>query len=648
MIKDWEARRVFNRRAALVALGETGLGALLLGRMGYLAVAKGDSYASAAESNRITLHYIPPRRGAIVDATGLPIANNRPAYSVELTPSLAGDITGILDRIAGIVPLSPEERQDILERAASMRASGALSIADDIGWDAYAALNLDYGDIPGLQPLRTYVRNYPDGPAFGHLVGYVGRPTAEQYKETRNPLYLLPGFRIGKDGVERSMEDTLRGTVGARRVEVNARGRIVRELDTRMDIPGHTVQLTIDRGLQSYVARRVGDESCSAVVIDITNGDVKCMLSWPAFDPNVFSNRIPSQLWKDMQEDEHKPLLNKVMQGLYMPGSTFKPAVALAVLEAGISPEETVYCPGYYRLGNHVWHCDKRSGHGHVDMRHGITKSCNVYFYAMAHRIGADAVARTVREVGLGQHFDLPMPVQRAGIIPDSRWKMERYHQKWSGADTLNMAIGQGYVNVNPMQLAVMVARIASGKLVVPRLLAGSPPPPFPPLPIPPEHIEVVRQGMDDVVNSGFGTAGRSRLRIPGVRMGGKTGTAQVVRIAGRFRGGKNVPWRYRDHGLFIGFAPVDEPRYAAAVVVEHGTWGAVAAAPIVRDIFTWIYDRPQAEAELAKIEAGREQHRRAEEARKAREKAEEEAAKRAQDGAPVAPAPPAADPDAR
>ncbi len=619
MAGDGESRLLFDRRAVFLGGVQIAAGATLIGRMAQLSIAEADKYATAAEDNRVALHLIPPRRGWIVDATGAAIATNRPAYAVELTPSLAGDLDAALERIGRIIPLEAAERDRIRAAADAAPPSAAIAIADDIGWEAYAALNLELADMVGVQPLKTYVRHYPDGEAFGHMVGYVGPATDKQYRETKDPLYLLPGFRVGKDGVERARDAELRGKAGARRVEVNARGRIVQELDTRPDTPGNATQLTIDRGLQAYAAARVGTESCSVVVIDVVTGDIKCLLSMPAFDPNVFSNRIPSKLWKELQTDERTPLLNKTLQGLYVPGSTFKPVTALAALAQGVPPTDSVSCGGRYRVGSNTWHCHKRSGHGTVDMRSGIAKSCNVYFYTMARRVGPQAVADMARLLGLEHKFDLPMPVQRAGIIPDPAWKSERYDEDWGVADTLNMSIGQGYVIVNPLQLAVMTARIATGRIVEPRMLAGAPPAEFAPIAIPPADLEVVRQGMDDVVNGPGGTARGSQLKVPGVRMGGKTGTAQVRRITAGFRGGANVPWKFRDHALFIAFAPVDNPRYAISVIVEHGIGGSRAAAPIAKDVLTYIYDRPQAETKLAAVLDARERARRAAEEAAAR-----------------------------
>ena len=629
--------RTFDRRAFFLGAVQVTAGVGLMGRMAYLSVAQADRYKLAAEDNRVALHLIPPRRGWIVDATGAAIATNRPAYAVDLIPSLAGDLDTALDRVSKHVPLGPADRQRIHEEAQDLPPAASVTIATDIGWEAFAALNVELVDMEGLQPQRTYVRHYPDGDAFAHVTGYVGRATAEQYKETKNPLYLVPGFRVGKDGVERTRDASLRGKPGARRVEVNARGRIVQELDTRPDTPGENTQLTIDRGLQAFTAARVGSESCSVVVIDVVTGDIKCLLSMPAFDPNVFSSRIPSKLWKDLQADERKPLLNKSLQGLYVPGSTFKPVTALAALAEGVLPTDTAHCAGAYRVGNNTWRCLGR--HGTVSMRTGIARSCNVYFYTMARRIGAQAVADMARLLGLEHEFDIPMPVQRAGIIPDPAWKQKRYDQKWSVADTLNMSIGQGYVIVNPLQLAVMTARIATGRIVEPRMLAGAPQKPFEPLPIPPDYLDVVRAGMDDVVNGPGGTARASALRVPGIRMGGKTGTAQVRRISAGFRGGANVPWKYRDHALFIAFAPVDNPRYAISVIVEHGMGGSRAAAPIAKDVLTWIYDKEEAEKRLAGVLEARERARRAAEEAAARSAAEARSAAAAATPAAAVPA---------
>lgn len=612
---------LFERRAILLGGAQLVAGALLLGRMAWLTVREGEMLAAAAEDNRVALRLIPPRRGLLVDRGGQPLATNRPAYGVDLVPSLAGDLDTALDRIGRIVPLSAEERAELHEAARALRGPGTLRIASDIGWDAYAALNVELADMDGLLPVRTYVRHYPGGEAFAHALGYVGKPTRAQWQETRDPLYLHPGFRVGKEGAERGLDQRLRGTPGAERVEVNARGRILRQLDSRPDTPGETIRLTIDRGLQEHLAAFLGGESASVVVIDCATGGIACLLSLPAFDPDIFSNRIPSAMWKAMQEDDRKPLLPKATQGLYVPGSTFKLVTALAALAEGVPPTDTVHCSGRYTVGGRSWHCHRRGGHGTVAMERAIAVSCNVYFYATARRIGNQAVADMARTLGLGQTYDrLPIPSLRAGIVPDAAWKARRFGKEWTVADTLNTSIGQGSLFVSPLQLAVMTARIASGRMVEPGLLADVAPPAFAHLPIPADWLDVVRRGMRDVVNGPGGTARRARLPIDGIELAGKTGTAQVriITAAERRRGvrrNESLPWRLRDHGLFVGFAPADAPRYAIAVVVEHGMSGARAAAPVARQAMTYLFARARAEAELARLEADRARRRAAEEA---------------------------------
>jgi penicillin-binding protein 2 len=455
-------------------------------------------------------------------------------------------------------------------------------------------------ELPGVVPARGFVRNYPAGPSVAHLIGYVGSASAEEYQASRDPLLLTPGFRVGKDGLEKDFDSRLRGRPGARRAEVTARGRLVRELDTQADTPGDMLQLTIDADLQDYAARRMGLESGAMVVIDTQTGGILALVSMPAFDPNSFTDGIGRLEWRMLNDDERIPLLNKAQRGLYPPGSTLKPMVAVALQHAGIDPAQRVSCPGGYRLGNRFFRC--LGTHGSVDMRTAIQVSCNTYFYAMGHRVGFDAISPVAHAFGLGEEFDLPGTSQRYGTMPDSAWKQRRFGQAWTASDSLNATIGQGYVSLNPLQLAVMTARIASGKALTPQLLFRDRPTTIDAMPFNPEFMAVAREGMDRVVNRG-GTGRGSALELDNVRMAGKTGTAQVR--GGERGSGRGGGWRTRDHGLFVCFAPVVEPRYAAAVVIEHGVGGARAAAPVAKDVFTYLYDREAAMRRLLALEAG-------------------------------------------
>lgn len=592
---------VFSRRAMVLGGAQAGLGVLLAVRMGWLAIAENERYKLLAESNRVNLTLLPPRRGWLVDRRGQPIAINRTDFRVDLIPGRVSDPQGTIRQLADLLRLDADERDRIARELAEAADYQPVQVAENLPWEQFAAISVRLPDLPGVAPARGFSRYYPDGAAVGHLVGYVGAASAEQYQETRDPLLVTPGFKVGKEGLEKTLETRLRGKPGALRSEVTARGKLVRELTSRADVPGRTVQLTIDAGLQTYAARRMGEESGSVVVIDTETGGILAMVSMPSYDPNSFSDGIGRQEWAMLREDDHIPLLNKSLQALYPPGSTLKPVAAMAILKEGIDPEQTVNCPGGYRLGNRFFRCLGR--HGPMNMTTAIAKSCNTYFYAMSHRLGYDRIAAVAREFGLGAEFDLPVVSQRYGTIPDSTWKQRKYDQQWSASDTLNATIGQGYVIVNPLQLAVMAARIASGRALQPALIAGQERPAGP-MPFPAEHLDIVRNAMSEVVN-GAGTAVRSRLPLDSVQMAGKTGTAQVRKIAGGQRGGVGVPWKYRDHGLFVCFAPVDRPRYAAAVVIDHGVGGSRAAAPVASDVLLWLYDREQAMKKLETLEEG-------------------------------------------
>lgn len=520
---------MFSRRALLLGGGMAAVGATLATRMAWLALFEGEKYRLASEDNRVSLRLIPPRRGWIVDRAGLPLASNAPDYRVELIPEQVADLDATLRSVAAVLPLPPEELARIYAEVARQPRYMPVELAHGLSWHDFAALNIRLPDLPGLVPVAGFSRVYPGGEAFGHLLGYVGSPTPAQYQKDRNPLLIFPGFKLGKDGIERTQDAALRGVAGARRVEVNARGRVIRDLDTKSDTPGDTVRLTIDKGLQAYAARRLLDNSASVIVMDCQTGDVLCMCSMPAYDPNIFSTRVPSDMWKAMQASDHTPLLNKSAQGLYPPGSTFKMMTALAALKGGITPDQGVNCNGTYRFGRGIWHCHARRGHGRVDMHSALPKSCDVYFYTYGRAVGVEAIAHVAREFGLGQKYELPLPGQAAGIVPDGAWKEKRYGKPWTVGETLNTSIGQGYLITNPLQLAVMAARLASGRRVEPRLLADSPRAPAPPLDIAPEHLAIVRQGMSDVVNARGGTATRAKIMVDGVAMAGKTDRKSVV-----------------------------------------------------------------------------------------------------------------------
>lgn len=590
----------FTRRTMFVGAVQAAVGLTVAARMSYIAVADNEKYKLLAESNRVNLTIIPPRRGWFIDRYGKPIATNRADFRVDIIPDRLVNKEATIGTLAELLSLDSDEIDRINRELKTAQGFQPVQVADGLDYERFAAVSVRLPDLPGVSPRQGYSRFYPSGAAVGHLVGYVGTVSAEEYQKNKNPLLITPGFKVGKDGLEKTLEQRLQGEPGAKRTEVTARGKIVRELTTRPDTPGKPVQLTIDIDLHNYAARRLGLESGSVVVFDCLTGDILTMASMPCYDPNSFSDGIGRVEWKMLNSDDHIPMLNKALQGLYPPGSTLKPMAGLALQKHGVDPDETVSCGGGYRLGNRVFKCLGR--HGSMNMKSAIMKSCNTYFYSMGRRIGYDNIAPTARELGLGQEFPLPFPSQRYGTVPDSAWKMRKYDQKWTESDTLNAVIGQGYIISSPFQLALMAARIASGLNIQPEILLKKRAAPTP-LSFPKEHLDVVREGMNLVVN-GAGTAVRSKLQLDNVAMAGKTGTAQVRRIAGSQRG-QSGEWKYRDHGLFVCFAPVDQPRYGAAVVIEHGMGGARAAAPIAKDVLTFLYDREQAMKALEAFEAG-------------------------------------------
>jgi penicillin-binding protein 2 len=583
---------------AIAAGAQTAIGALLIGRLAWLSVAENRRYQLLSESNRVQLIPVPPRRGWIVDRHGTPIAINRSSFRVDIIPQQIEDPETTLKTLVELLQLTSDDVDRILAELKQGRGFQPVQVAENVSYDQYAAVTVRLPDIPGVQATRGFSRYYPDGPAVAHLLGYVGTANAKEYEaEDKNPLLIIPGVKIGKQGLEKTLEPYLRGTPGGQRVEVTARGKLVKELDPKPDRSGHTVQLTIDQGLQLYAARRMGDQSGALVAMDVTNGDLLAFVSMPAFDPNSFSEGIGRTEWKMLSENDHIPLLNKVAQGLYPSGSTIKPAMALAFLKQGIDPKRRVHCAGGYQIGNRYFRCD--AVHGSMDMHSAIERSCNTYFWATGLISDPQQTTEMVNYLGYGQEFDLPIPSQRFGTMPNPKWLEKKYHRKWQGYDSANTSIGQGYVLVNPLQLAVMPARLASGNLLQPRLLMGASRKPIQPLGVDAEHLEIVRKAMAAVVNES-GTAVASKLPLDGIQMAGKTGTAQVFRLGER---GHQSNWALRDHALFIAFAPADKPRYAIGCIIEHGGFGASTAAPIVRDSMTYLFDQQKALDTLAPLE---------------------------------------------
>ena len=599
-----ERQAAFHRRTFLLG-GFAGAGALaLIGRLTDLQVVEGSRYALLSNSNQFNFRIVPPPRGRILDRNGLEIASNRPDFRVLLRRDEAKDVTVAVDKISEILPVTDDKKRLLFREVANTPKATPVFIANGLTWDEFARVSVRAPELPGISAEMGDARFYPFGGAFSHVIGYVSKISAEELKATEaaggkvDPLMLHPGFRIGKQGVEKALDLPLRGQAGGQKVEVDSTGRVVRQ-NSDGDIkavPGEDVVLTLDADIQNRALEVFGAESGAAVMMDVRSGDILCMLSAPSFDANLFVGGAPSAYYHALASYDHKPLLNKALSATYAPGSTFKTMVVLAALEKGYDPKTVHVCNKTWFWGGRLWHCDE--AHGALDLSNALKTSCDIYFYQAALTIGPDRIAEVARRFGLGGVYDIDISGQHKGLVPDTAYKRRTFPKDpvWHPGETPSMGIGQGYVSVNPLQLCVMASRIANGKVAInPRLIHSvggvvqQDPTPLINLEVDPDHIDFLRKAMSGVINDANGTAfksGQARLDLGSVTWAGKTGTAQSRGYGGGIGvHGAKGEWILRDHAWFIAYAPVDEPRYALSVLVEHGGFGAQAAVPRAREI---------------------------------------------------------------
>lgn len=584
-----------TRRALFLAGGQLLLIAGLAGRMYQLQVLDGERFQTLAEDNRINIRLIPPPRGRILDRFGRELATSRQNFRVVLIPEQAEDVEATLARINAIVPIPDHQLRRVRREIARARAFVPVTVLENLTWDEFSAISVRGPDLPGVQPDVGETRFYPFGDRLAHVIGYVSAVTEKELTDDADPVLQIPGFKIGKNGIEKTLDRGLRGKAGTSQIEVNAVGRMIRELSRDDGITGKDADLALDIDLQRFAFDRLGEESAAAVVMDVNNGEVLTIASTPAFDPTPFNVGLSKTEWATLSGNPRAPLINKPIAGQYPPGSTFKMVVGLAGLQSGAIPvNHSVFCPGFYRLGNHTFYCWKKGGHGTVDFQTALEQSCDCFFYDVARRTGIDRMAEHIRHFGIGEVLGIELPHEKPGLMPDADWKRRALKQPWHPGETVICGIGQGYVLATPLQLCTMTARLVNGgKAVVPRLhrLAPEEQVDLPRVPIDQRWIDLAVKGMIRVTNSASGTAHRSAIKEPGMQIGGKTGTSQVVRIsrADRLSGVKrreeDKPWHERHHALFVGFGPIDKPRYACAVVIEHGGGGSSAAAPVASDI---------------------------------------------------------------
>ncbi|MCW8836279.1 MAG: penicillin-binding protein 2 [Rhodospirillales bacterium] len=615
MHRDSDRFKLFSRRAALLGGGQALLLSGLVARMYYLQVVESDRYKTLADENRINFRLLPPPRGRILDRNGLHLAVNQQNYRVVLIREQTPDIAKTLQALGALIRISKSDQKRILREVKRKRSFVPVTVRENLTWEEVARIEVNTPDLPGVMIDVGQSRNYPDGADMAHVLGYVA--AVSEAELTGDPLLELPGFRIGKAGVEKVHDLALRGSGGTSQIEVNALGRVIREISRREGEPGADVHLSIEKDIQKAASIRMGEESASAVVMDIHTGEVLALASTPSFDPNAFDKGLSAEDWRALTNNPRAPFSNKAIAGQYSPGSTFKMVVALAALEKGvISPSQRVFCQGHTELGDAKFHCWKRDGHGLMDMSAAISQSCDVYFYEIARRTGIERIASMARRFGMGETLNLDLPGESKGLVPDPAWKRATVGGPWHPGETLLAGIGQGYILTTPLQLAVMMSRLVNGgRAVFPRLthsVTGVPedvPRETPDnLGVNPAYLKIIRDAMAAVVNDPSGTAYRSRIDTPGMTIGGKTGTSQVRRISRAEREvgvvkNEDLPWEQRDHALFVGYGPIESPRYAISVVVEHGGSGSRAAAPVARDILREVIRRDPVSAPPAGAE---------------------------------------------
>ena len=605
--------KLLTRRAMILGAGQAILMGALAERMYQLQVVQKDRYALLADENRINLQLLPPERGRILDRFGAVLADNHQNYRLVVIPEQAGDIAATVEALAGLIEIGEVDRRRVFRDIKRKHPFVPVVVRGNLNWDEMARIEVAIPELPGVAIEQGLVRSYPLGETAAHAVGYVA--AVSEAELNGDPLLELPDFRIGKSGIEKSQDSELRGSAGTSQVEVNAFGRVVRELVRMPGRTGSDVVSCLDTTMQDFLARRCStEESATSVLLDAATGDVLALVSSPSFDPAPFATGLSAAVWQQLSADPRNPLTNKAIAGVYPPGSTFKPIVAAAALTAGVlTPDTPIACPGYVQLGDTTFHCWRKGGHGSLRLRDAIKKSCDVFFYETARRLGIDRLAAMARRFGFGGVLGLDISGERPGLIPSREWKLATAGTAWSPGETVIAGIGQGSVLATPLQIAIMTARLVTGRAVVPRLvrsdgvmLPGSDRAQydFPELGVSPQVLALILDGMDAVVNEQGGTAYAERITDPGFAMGGKSGTSQV-RVITEYehehglRKISQIPWKERDHALFVGFAPIGSPRYVCATVVEHGGvrggHGSEVAGPICRDVLREVQHRDPA-----------------------------------------------------
>jgi len=596
MLRDVRKNKIFNRRIFILGIGQSILTSFLMLRLGYLQIWKHDQYSIQADSNRIRALINPAPRGIVFDRYGLPLARNESNFRLLMYRGKKHNINKTIDKLAEILDLSPEQKQ-IFQNKAKLKKN-VVSLIDNLGWDDLSRIETNSHLLPAVSIESGIIRKYPYPFETAHFLGYVSLPSEKQIEklskdneQNNKDLFMHPDFRIGSFGIEKTFDKPLQGQYGIKYVEVNVHEVPLKTLDYKQYSEGSRINLTIDFNLQKFVTDRIKNDVASVVAIDVKTGEILAYASSPSFDPNNFVEGVSKEYWQQLNSDPRKPLNNKPVSALYPPGSTFKLMVALAALENGYNPHNRVFCNGSYQLGKRTFHCWKEEGHGSLDLTDAIMHSCNTYFFTLANQMNYDKIANVAKRFGYGEKFDISLSGIKSGLVPNEEWKMKAFKQPWVKGDSLNAAIGQGSVLASPLQMAVVTARLANGGIPIkPYLIRNSnifkqfdnlKSQPI----ISSQYLKTVQEGMRRVINQPGGTAYGKRIEIAGFEMAGKTGTSQVISKREKEMT-KEESKNNANHAIFVGYAPVHDPKYAVSVVVEHGKSGSMAAAPIAKDIF--------------------------------------------------------------
>ncbi len=590
MLRDIRKNKIFNRRALVLGSAQSALAGALVMRLSYLQLWKHEEYSIQSDSNRIKPVINPAPRGTVVDRHGFPLTKNDSNYRLLLYLDRKRDVDELVAKLTEVLDLSDEAKNIFITKIKNARRKSIISLMDNLGWDDLARIETNAHLLSGVSIESGIMRRYPYPAETAHFLGYVSLPSEKEIDENEQNLFMHPDFRIGKFGLEKTFDEPLRGKYGVKYVEVNVHEIPLRTLSIKPPVEGSRLHLTIDFGLQKYVTERIKDVVASVVVLNVKTGEILAYASSPTFDPNNFVEGVSREYWNQVNTDQRKPLSNKPISATYPPGSTFKLMVALAGLESGFNPNTKVFCNGSYQFGKRAFHCWKEEGHGSLDLMGGIMHSCNTYFFTLANQIGYEKFTEMAKRFGYGEKIDISLYGGKVGNIPSDEWKRKVLKQPWVGGDTLNTAIGQGFVLATPLQMALVTARIANGGIPIKPYLVRNHNifKQFDTLKNEPliaeAHIKFVQEGMRRVVNEAGGTAYGKRIEIKGFEMAGKTGTSQVISKREKEMS-KEENAANANHAIFVGFAPFEDPKYAISVVVEHGGGGSATAAPIAKDI---------------------------------------------------------------